>query len=60
MVDNRSSDDIALTLGLPCMGQEPEERRDFLPSMARHIGALGIDVFVETGTGTAMGYSDRD
>jgi alanine dehydrogenase len=60
MVDNGSSDDIALTLGLPRMGQEPEERRDFLPSMARHIGALGIDVFVETGTGTAMGYSDRD
>jgi alanine dehydrogenase len=60
MVDNRSSDDITLTVGVPRMGQEPEERRDFLPSIARHIGALGIDVFVESGTGAAMGYSDRD
>jgi alanine dehydrogenase len=49
-----------ITLGLPRMGQEPEERRDFLPSLARRVGDMGIDVFVETRLGAAMGYSDRD
>lgn len=49
-----------MTLGLPRMGQEPEERRDFLPSLARRVGDMGIDVFVETRLGAAMGYSDRD
>ncbi len=49
-----------VTLGLPCMGQEPEDRRDFLPSLARRVGNLGLDVFVETGLGAAMGYSDSD
>lgn len=42
------------------MGQEPEDRRDFLPSLARHVATLGIDVFIELGLGARMGYSDGD
>jgi alanine dehydrogenase len=42
------------------MGQEPDERRDFLPSLARHMASLGVRVFVESGLGARMGYSDRD
>jgi alanine dehydrogenase len=42
------------------MSQEPEERRDFLPSLARRVAGLGIEVFVESGLGARMGYSDRD
>jgi len=49
-----------LTLGLPLMGQEPEERRDFLPSLAHGVANLGVDVFVESGLGARIGYSDRD
>jgi len=49
-----------MTLGLPLMGQEPEERRDFLPSLAHHVVNLGFGVSVETGLGARMGYSDRD
>ena len=50
----------SVTLGLPLMGQEPEERRDFLPSLARHVANLGVDVFLESGLGARMGYTDRD
>jgi len=49
-----------MTLGLPLMGQEPEDRRDFLPSLAHHVANLGFGVAVETGLGARMGYSDRD
>ena len=56
----RSGRDSALTLGLPLMNQEPEERRDFLPSLARHVASLGHEVFVESGLGARMGYSDLD
>jgi alanine dehydrogenase len=42
------------------MGQEPEERRDFLPSLAHHVANLGLEVVVESGLGARMGYSDRD
>lgn len=49
-----------MTLGLPLMGQEPEDRRDFLPSLAHHVANLGFGVSVETGLGARMGYSDRD
>ena len=52
--------ETSLTLGLPLMDQEPEERRDFLPSLARHVANLGIDVFLESGLGARMGYADRD
>ncbi|MGH2698832.1 MAG: alanine dehydrogenase [Actinomycetota bacterium] len=51
--------DSAPTLGLPLMGQEPEERRDFLPSLARRVADLGVDIRVEKGLGARMGYSDR-
>ena len=49
-----------MTLGLPRMGQEPEERRDFLPSLAHHVANLGFGVSIETGLGARMGYSNRD
>jgi len=50
----------ATTLGLPAMGQEPEERRDFLPSLAHRVADLDIDVCVESGLGAGIGYSNRD
>jgi alanine dehydrogenase len=49
-----------LKLGLPRMGQEPGERRDFLPSLARHVAESGTRVVVEGGLGAGMGYSDDD
>src|SRR5918996_880716 len=55
-----SDRETSLTLGLPRMGQEPEERRDFLPSLARHVANLGVDVLLESGLGARMGYADRD
>ena len=57
---SRHEEQRATTLGLPAMGQEPEERRDFLPSLASRAADLGIDVFVESGLGSRMGYSNHD
>jgi alanine dehydrogenase len=49
-----------LTIGFPRMRNEPGERRDFLPPMIGLLAALGAEVYVETGIGAAMGYSDVD
>ena len=49
-----------LTIGFPRMRKEPGERRDFLPPMIGLLAALGAEVYVETGIGAAMGYSDVD
>ena len=49
-----------LTIGLPRMHKEPGERRDFLPPLVGLLAALGAEVYVETGIGSGMGYSDVD
>jgi len=49
-----------LTIGFPRMRKEPNERRDFLPPLVGLLTALGAEVYVETGIGSGMGYSDVD
>jgi alanine dehydrogenase len=49
-----------LTVGLPRMHREPSERRDFLPPLVALMAAAGAEVHVESGIGSAMGYSDLD
>ena len=49
-----------LTVGLPRMHREPSERRDFLPPLVGLMAAAGAKVHVETGIGSAMGYTDLD
>jgi alanine dehydrogenase len=51
---------MGLTVGLPRMHQEPEERRDFLPELVRHLGLLGAEeIVIEEGYGSAIGLSDE-
>jgi alanine dehydrogenase len=49
-----------LTIGFPRMRKEPGERRDFLPPLVGLLTALGAEVYVETGIGSGMGYTDVD
>ena len=49
-----------LTIGFPRMYNEPGERRAFLPPLMGLLAELEVDVFVETGSGLGMGYSDDD
>ncbi len=49
-----------LSIGLPRMHKEPGERRDFLPPLIGLLAGLGAEVFVESGIGSGMGYSDTD
>lgn len=49
-----------LTIGFPRMHKEPSERRDFLPPLVGLLTALGAEVFLESGIGSGMGYSDVD
>jgi alanine dehydrogenase len=49
-----------LTIGFPRMHKEPNERRDFLPPLVGLLTALGVEVYVETGIGSGMGYVDDD
>jgi alanine dehydrogenase len=42
------------------MHKEAGERRDILPSLVHLIADLGCEVFVESGIGSGMGYSDGD
>ncbi len=49
-----------MTIGFPRMHKEPAERRDFLPPLVGLLTALGAEVYVETGIGSGMGYSDED
>lgn len=47
---------MAITVGLPRMHKEIEERRDFLPTLVRHLVRLGAtDVLIEHGYGSGMG-----
>jgi alanine dehydrogenase len=49
-----------LTVGFPRMHKEPGERRDFLPPLVGMLAGLGAEVFVESGIGEGMSYSDTD
>ena len=51
-------DDRRLTIGFARMYNEPGERRAFLPSLMGLLGSLGVDVYVEAGSGAGMGYAD--
>ncbi len=47
-----------LTFGFPRMYNEPGERRAFLPPLIGLLADMDVDVYVETGSGAGMGYSD--
>jgi alanine dehydrogenase len=47
-----------LTFGFPRMYNEPGERRAFLPPLMGLLAQTGVEVFVERGSGTGMGYGD--
>ncbi len=49
-----------LTIGFPRMHKEPSERRDFLPPLVGLLSGMGAEVYVESGIGSGMGYSDED
>ena len=49
-----------LTFGLPRMHKEAGERRDFLPSLVGKLADWGVEVSVEGGIGSGMGFDDRD
>ena len=48
----------APTFGFPRMRNEPGERRAFLPPLIGLLATKGVDVFVEAGSGSGMGYAD--
>ena len=50
----------SVTVGFPRMHREASERRDFLPPLIGLLVANGAEVFLETGIGSGMGYSDTD
>jgi len=50
----------ALTFGLPRMHKEAGERRDFLPPLVATLADGGVEVLVERGIGSGMGFRDRD
>jgi alanine dehydrogenase len=54
------TDDRRLTIGFPRMYNEPGERRAFLPPLMGLLAETGVNVYVETGCGAGMGYSDAD
>ena len=54
------ANDRGLTIGFPRMYNEPGERRAFLPPLIGLLANLDVDVYVESGSGTGMGYSDDD
>jgi alanine dehydrogenase len=47
-----------LTFGFPRMYNEPGERRAFLPPLMGLLADMGVDVYVEAGSGAGMGYAD--
>jgi alanine dehydrogenase len=54
------TDDRRLTIGFPRMYNEPGERRAFLPPLMGLLAETGVDVYVESGSGAGMGYTDDD
>jgi len=53
------ANDRPLTIGFPRMYNEPGERRAFLPPLIATLTEVGVDVFVEAGSGAGMGYPDE-
>jgi alanine dehydrogenase len=51
---------IGLTLGLPRIGKEAGERRDFLPGFVRRVSSHTAAVVAERGIGSGMGLSDAE
>jgi alanine dehydrogenase len=49
-----------LTFGFPRMHKEPGERRDFLPLLVGTLANLGCEIYVESGIGSGIGYTDAD
>jgi alanine dehydrogenase len=49
-----------LSFGFPRMHKERGERRDFLPSLIAQLTRAGCPVAVESGIGSALGYTDKD
>lgn len=49
-----------LTFGFPRMHKEPGERRDFLPLLVGTLANLGGEIYVESGIGSGIGYTDAD
>lgn len=49
-----------ITIGFPRMHKEPGEHRDFLPPLIGLLAGIGAEVYVETGIGSGMGYTDLD
>jgi alanine dehydrogenase len=49
-----------ITVGFPRMHREGSERRDFLPPLIGLLAANGAEVYVESGIGSDMGYTDLD
>ncbi len=54
------TDERRLTFGFPRMYNEPGERRAFLPPLMGLLAEAGVEVFVEAGCGSGMGYTDDD
>jgi len=52
------ANDRGLTVGFPRMYNEPGERRAFLPPLMALLASMDVDVFLEAGSGTGMGYGD--
>jgi alanine dehydrogenase len=52
------SNERQLTIGFPRMYNEPGERRAFLPPLIGQLAGMGVDVYVEAGSGAGMGYPD--
>ena len=48
-----------LTIGFPRMYNEPGERRAFLPPLVGMLAGMDVDVYVEAGSGSRMGYLRR-
>lgn len=52
---------VPSTVGLPRMHKESGERRDFLPDLVAHLGALGAaDIVLERGYGSGMDIDPSD
>jgi alanine dehydrogenase len=49
-----------VTVGFPRMHKEASERRDFLPPLIGLLAASGGEIYLETGIGSGMGYTDID
>jgi alanine dehydrogenase len=57
---NGKTGDRHLSFGFPRMYNEPGERLAFLPPLMGLLASMDADVYVETGSGLGMGYSDDD